>query len=92
MYWNHRVVKTKTEYGVGENKEVEILYQIQEVYYNQANEPCAYCDPCVLGDSMKELQEQVLRFTECLDAPVLDAETDFNHKLYEDEDEDAQHD
>jgi len=40
---------------------------------------------------MKELQEQVLRFTECLDAPVLDAETDFNHKLYEDEDEDAQH-
>jgi hypothetical protein len=77
MHWNHRVVNMKKDNG-GED-----WLSIQEVYYNEAGEPCGYCDPCLGGDDLSELMTQVKRWAQCLKLPILDAETDFESE-YED--------
>jgi hypothetical protein len=82
MYWNHRVVDRKKE------NEGEPWFCIQEVYYNEKNQPCGYCDPCFGGDDLGELMQQVKRWAECLKFPILNAETDFNNKYLEEDEED----
>jgi hypothetical protein len=77
MYWNHRVV------DMSENED-DPFFEIQEVYYNEAGEPCAYCDPCVGGGDMDEIQTQLTRFYDCLERPVL-KKSDFVGKLIDDE-------
>jgi hypothetical protein len=77
MYWNHRVVKTDTN--------GEVFYEIQEVYYNDKDEPCGYCDPCVGGDDIEEIRTQIQRFTECLSKPILEANKDFNGNVFIDD-------
>ena len=82
MFWNHRVV------DLTKDTEGEPWFCIQEVYYNEKNEPCGYCDPCFGGEDLGELMQQVKRWAECLKFPILNAETDFNNKYLEDEEED----
>ena len=82
MFWNHRVVDMKKD------NEGEPWFCIQEVYYNEKNEPCGYCDPCFGGDDLGELMQQVKRWSECLKFPILNAETDFNNKYLEEDEED----
>lgn len=84
MSWNHRVV------DLTKDNEGESWFEIQEVYYNSKGQPCGYCDPCVGGESIDEIQIQIQRFTECLSQPILNAETDFNNK-FDGEDDGKEH-
>jgi hypothetical protein len=63
------------------------LGEIDNVYYNEENKPCGYCDPCMGGEDLSEVMLQVKRFSECLNQPILNAETDFNNKLTDDDEE-----
>ena len=81
MYWNHRLV------DLSKDNEGEPWIVIQEVYYNEEGKPCGYCDPCMGGEDLSEVMLQVKRFSECLNQPILNAETDFNNKLTEDDEE-----
>jgi hypothetical protein len=78
MYWNHRVV------DLTEDNDGEPYFEIQEVYYNEAGEPCGYCDPCVGGSDLEEIQTQLTRFIDCLEHPVL-KKSDFVGKLIDDD-------
>ena len=82
MHWNHRVVKI-----VDESFPDEEWYEIQEVYYNDADQPCGYSNPCVGGDSLEEIQVQLDRFNACMKRPILDSRTDFIGKFLDEEDE-----
>jgi len=81
MYWNHRLV------DLSKDNEGEPWIVIQEVYYNEEGKPCGYCDPCMGGEDLSEVMQQVKRFSECLNQPILNAETDFNNKLTDDDEE-----
>ena len=81
MYWNHRLV------DLSKDNEGEPWIVIQEVYYNEEGKPCGYCDPCMGGEDLSEVMQQVKRFSECLNQPILNAETDFNNKLTDEEEE-----
>jgi hypothetical protein len=81
MYWNHRVVRIKDKAFPDEE-----FLEIQEVYYNDQDQPCGYCDPCVGGDSLEEIKTQIDRFIKCLNDPILDSEKDFVGKLIEEDD------
>lgn len=85
MYWNHRVV------DLSKDNDGEQWLSIQEVYYNDKNEPCGYCDPCLGGNDMEEIKLQLSRFSECLNHPILNAETDFNNKFTEDDEEGSEY-
>jgi hypothetical protein len=74
MYWNHRLV------DLSEDNEGEPWLEIQEVYYNDKDEPCGYCDPCVGGEDLNVLREQIERFAKCIEQPIL-KKTDFVGKL-----------
>jgi hypothetical protein len=74
MYWNHRLV------DLSEDNEGEPWLEVQEVYYNEKDEPCGYCDPCVGGETLDEVRTQVQRFAECIEQPIL-KKTDFVGKL-----------
>lgn len=75
MFWNHRIV------DLSKDNQGETWFEIQEVYYNSDGQPCGYCNPCLGGESIDEIQIQIRRFTECLAHPILNAETDFNNKF-----------
>jgi hypothetical protein len=75
MHWNHRLV------DLSKDNEGEPWIVIQEVYYNEKDEPCGYCEPCLGGEDLAEVMQQVKRFSECLKYPILNAETDFNNKF-----------
>ena len=78
MYWNHRVI------DLTEENDGETWLEIQEVYYNDKNEPCGYCDPCLGGESLDEVRTQVERFLKCIEQPIL-KKSDFDgNKLAED--------
>ena len=81
MYWNQRLV------DLSKDNEGEPWIVIQEVYYNEEGKPCGYCDPCMGGEDLSEVMQQVKRFSECLNQPILNAETDFNNKLTDDDEE-----
>lgn len=81
-FWNHRVVRMPDDGLDGD------WLEIQEVYYNDKDEPCGYCDPCIGSETLEGLQIQVQRFAECLTQPILDAKTDFNHKWGDDDEKD----
>ena len=85
MYWNHRLV------DLSKDNEGEPWIVIQEVYYNEEGKPCGYCDPCMGGEDLSEVMQQVKRFSECLNQPILNAETDFNNKLTDDDEEGKEH-
>ena len=75
MHWNHRVVDCSHDNGG------EPWLTICEVYYNEREQPYAYCDPCTGGESIEELQTQVDRWARALEHPILNALTDFNNPM-----------
>jgi len=75
MYWNHRVVQI-----VDPKFPEEVFFEVQEVYYNDKDQPCGYCDPCVGGENLDEIKLQIERFAECLNKPILISNVDFNHE------------
>lgn len=75
MYWNHRVVQI-----VDPKFPKEVFFEVQEVYYNDKDQPCGYCDPCVGGENLDEIKLQIERFVECLNKPILVSNVDFNHE------------
>lgn len=86
MYWNNRIVKDTISYIHEGEKITEHYYEVSEVYYNDKNEPCGYCQATVGGATLEELKQVYERMTEAMANPVLDAKTDFNHKFDEEED------
>jgi hypothetical protein len=73
MHWNHRVIEFVDEYG-------DKWFSIQEVHYDDNNEPTGYCDPFVGSETMDGLEETVFRLTDALTRPVLKAE-DFKEEV-----------
>jgi hypothetical protein len=89
MYWNNRIVKETITYW-HEGKEVtEYFYELSEVYYNDKDEPCGYCRATIGGETLDELREVYIRMADAFSQanPVLDANTDFNHKFNDEEDD-----
>jgi hypothetical protein len=81
MYWNNRLVRI-----VEEKFPEEVFVEVQEVYYNDKDEPCGYCDPCLGGESVEEAKAVYERIAEAFTKPVLDSSKDFNHKFREEDD------
>ena len=88
MYWNNRIVKETIKYLHDGVEMVEHYYEVSEVYYNDKEEPCGYCKATVGGETFAEAKEVYERMAEAFNNPVLDAETDFNHK-FDDEENDG---
>jgi hypothetical protein len=82
MYWNNRLVRI-----VDDKFPDEVFIEVQEVYYNDKNEPCGYCDPCLGGESVEEAKTVYERMAEAFTKPVLDSSKDFNHKFDRGEDD-----
>jgi hypothetical protein len=85
MYWNNRIVKETIKYLHDGVEMVEHYYEVSEVYYNDKEEPCGYCKATVGGETFAEAKEVYERIAEAFNNPVLDAETDFNHKFNDEE-------
>jgi hypothetical protein len=82
MYWNNRLVRI-----VEDKFPDEVFVEVQEVYYNDKDEPCGYCDPCLGGESVEEAKQVYERIAEAFTKPVLDSSKDFNHKFDDEEDD-----
>ena len=83
-FWNNRVVRITTRYE--SSGEVEVAFEICEVYYNRYGNPCGYCAASASGeDTIENLKEVYERMSEAFDNPVLDADTDFKHTFLDDE-------
>ena len=80
MYWNHRVVNRKEE------NDGEDWFVVCEVYYNESNKPCGYCDATVGENTMEELKETIARVSKAYEQPVLN-KSDFEGNLFDDEEE-----
>jgi len=80
MYWNHRVVN-RIEENDGED-----WFVVCEVYYNENNQPCGYCDATVGSETMEELKTTIERITKAYEQPVL-TKANFVGNLFEDEEE-----
>jgi hypothetical protein len=81
MYWNNRIVKETIKY-LHDGKEVtEYYYEISEVYYNDKDEPCGYCQATIGGETFDEMREVYSRMAEAFKFDILDASTDFNNKF-----------
>jgi len=87
MHWNNRVVKETYRYTHEGQEVVEHYYEISEVYYNDKNEPCGYCKSTAGGETFDEMRAVYSRMAEAFKYDVLDANTDFNHKFTEDEED-----
>ena len=74
MSWNFRYCKKTNEYAPGE---VEVTYEIHEVYYNSDGDVCGITEqPCTMyGESKEELVSLIARFNEALDKEPLDIDT-----------------
>ncbi len=66
MSWNHRVVRTQ--------REDIVWYAVHEVYYDATGTPDAVTQDAVapLGESLKELREELAMFRRALREPVLE--------------------
>ena len=63
-YWNHRIVKTSTEF--------EDYYHIEEVFYNKDGSIYGVTSGCSVGsDSIESVKELLQLMIKCLDKPVL---------------------
>jgi hypothetical protein len=82
MYWNNRLVRI-----VEEKFPEEVFIEVQEVYYNDKDEPCGYCDPCLGGETVEEAKAVYERMAEAFTKPVLNSSKDFNHKFEDEEDD-----
>ena len=87
MYWNNRVVRTVARYEHGGQAVVEPYFEISEVFYNDKGEPCGYTSTIAGGETPEELREVYEKMAEAFEHPVLDAETDFDHRFNEDDEE-----
>jgi predicted alpha/beta superfamily hydrolase len=87
MYWNNRIVKETIKYMHDGEEVTEYYYEVSEVYYNDKDEPCGYCKATVGGETLKEAKEVYERMAEAFKFDVLDANTDFNHKFNDEEDD-----
>jgi hypothetical protein len=67
MHWNHRVMNCPSENGGTDD-----YFTFKEVYYNaKTNEPYAYGNPFIGGDTFEELEELVEHLKTALGNPVL---------------------
>jgi len=74
MNWNYRVMKYDDE---GED-----IYTIHEVYYTNGNPDMYTANPvAAMGDSIDELEEDLIRMLEALRQPIL-TEDDFKGKQW----------
>jgi hypothetical protein len=87
MYWNNRIVKETIKYMHGDKEMTEYYYELSEVYYNEKDEPCGYCKATVGGETFDEMRSVYSRMVEAFKFDVLDAQTDFNNKFTEDEED-----
>jgi hypothetical protein len=87
MYWNNRIVKETIKYLHDGVEMTEYYYEVSEVYYNDEGKPCGYCRATIGGETFAEANEVYERMAEAFNDPVLDAETDFNNKFNEDEED-----
>ena len=65
MNWNHRLMNCPSENG-GDD-----YFTFKEVYYDDQDQPNAYSDPFMGGDSIDEVQELLMRLHTALQKPVL---------------------
>jgi hypothetical protein len=72
MFWNHRIVRT-VEPIVRAGEEVETLFAVMEVHYNDDNSLMAYTEPFLHSETLEGLTETHARMTAALALPVLDA-------------------
>jgi hypothetical protein len=72
MSWNHRVVRR--EYPSG-----EVMYQIHEVYYNQARkaDSCTQEPVSLMAEDLEDLRWTLQKMLACIDRPTLDYDKDF---------------
>jgi len=87
MYWNNRVVRTLSRYEHEGQAVAEPYFEISEVFYNDKGQPCGYTSTSIGGETPEEMREVYERMAEAFEHPVLDAETDFNNKFEEDEED-----
>lgn len=73
MHWNHRVVRKETPNKFRED-EIEISYEIHEVYYNEDGEPrsCTVDGISPYGETIEELKETLERMLNASTQPVLE--------------------
>lgn len=65
MTWNYRVMRCKGEFA------------IYEVYYNETGKICGYGEKPTFprGESLEDLREDLLRYAEASEEPILDYES-----------------
>jgi hypothetical protein len=68
MTWNHRIVKTTHE---GE------CYELAEVFYDSDNEPYAYGQASIAGETMIDVIKQIKMFEFSLSKEILNYPDDF---------------
>lgn len=73
--WNHRLV------NVSDEPTTDPVIRVCEVYYNEAGQPCGYCDATVQGETFKEALENYKQFACAFEKSVLTGKTDFNHSF-----------
>lgn len=64
MTWNYRVMRRKEEFA------------IYEVYYDEDGNVCGYSEKPTFprGETLEYLREEILRYLEALEEPILDYE------------------
>jgi hypothetical protein len=60
------------------------VIRMSEVYYNDKDEPCGYCDAVIQGVSVEEAKKHLDKFAKAFTLPVLIGIKDFNHKFLPD--------
>lgn len=50
MSWDYRIVRQEDK-----RRRNGVFYEVCEVYYNEHNEPYAFCQADICGDTLKEL-------------------------------------
>lgn len=73
MSWNHRVIRRKVELPNGES---ELIFGVHEVYYDKHGKPTALTaeDVAPMGETLEELQDELIMFVEATSKPVLNYE------------------
>ena len=77
MFWNYRIVNTKSENG-GED-----WYCLQEVFYNDNNEPTGHGSPCTGSEDMESLKKVWDMMQHAMELPPLQEEDFIGEVAYE---------
>lgn len=67
-HWNYRVVRLTA------SDDPSAFFEIEEVYYDAAGKPSAYCGASACGDTPEEIRAALGMMAQALDRPVLGIE------------------